>query len=295
MSGTAAEGEATRPEDAIWALRRERISLGTPLLIGILNVTPDSFSDGGLHTNPRMALERAREMVAEGAGMIDVGGESTRPGARPIDAEEEAARVVPVVRLLRSELDVPVSVDTRKSVVAREALKAGADVVNDVSALGDPEMAGTVKEFGAGLVLMHMRGTPETMQVDPQYDDVAGEVAEELLRALDSARSAGIADDRVVVDPGIGFAKNQGHNLRMLAELGRLHTLGRPILLGVSRKAFIGALLGGVDPARRGVGTAAACVAALLHGVRIFRVHEVGLVREALTVAEAIRAAAPRG
>lgn len=295
MSATAAEPEANRPEEAIWALRRERVSLAAPLLMGILNVTPDSFSDGGLLANPRMALDRAREMVAEGAAMIDVGGESTRPGARPIDAREETARVVPVVRLLRSELPVPVSVDTRKAAVAREALEAGADVVNDVSALGDPEMAATVEEFGAGLVLMHMRGTPETMQVDPHYDDVAREVGEELRRALDSAHSAGIADDRVVVDPGIGFAKNQGHNLRMLAELGRLHTLGRPILLGVSRKAFIGALLGGMEPARRGVGTAAACVAALLQGVRIFRVHDVALVREALTVAEAIRAAAPRG
>lgn len=295
MPGPDGGPEAARPEDAVWVLRRERISLAAPLLIGILNVTPDSFSDGGLHRDPRTALRRAHEMVAEGATMIDVGGESTRPGARSIDVAEEAARVVPVVRLLKAELAVPVSVDTRKAGVAREALEAGADVINDVSALGDPEMAGVVAEFGAGLVLMHMRGTPETMQVDPRYEDVAGEVGDELRRSLESARAAGIDEDRVVVDPGIGFAKNQGHNLRMLAELGRLHALGRPILLGVSRKAFIGALLGGLDPARRGVGTAAACVAALLQGVRIFRVHDVGLVREALTVAEAIRAAAPRG
>lgn len=281
----------TSPEEGTWAIRRERIALAEPLLMGVLNVTPDSFSDGGRHLDPQVALQRAREMVEEGAGMIDVGGESTRPGARPVDPREEIARVVPVVSLLKAELGVPVSVDTRKAEVARAALEAGADVVNDVSALRDPEMAGVVAEAGAGLVLMHMRGTPETMQLDPHYDDVAGEVCDELGRALHTAREAGVREEAVVVDPGIGFAKNQEHNLQLLAQLERLHILRRPILVGVSRKTFIGRLLGGIPPAERAVGTAAACVVALLKGARIFRVHDVRVVREALTVAEAIRAA----
>lgn len=293
-------GAAAAPADAsatgapVWELRDGRISLESPLLVGILNVTPDSFSDGGAHLDPAAAVERARRMVAEGAGMIDVGGESTRPGAATISASEEAARVIPVIRQLKSELAVPVSVDTRKAGVARRALEAGADVVNDVSALGDPEMAAVVAGAGAGLVLMHMRGTPATMQQAPAYDDVAAEVRDELAAALDAAVAAGVRRERVVLDPGIGFAKNQDHNLDMLAHLGVLHTLGRPVMLGVSRKAFIGALLGGIPPVERAVGTAAACVAGLLAGVRIFRVHDVGVVREALVVAEAIRAAGAR-
>jgi dihydropteroate synthase len=263
--------------------------------MGILNVTPDSFSDGGQHLEARAALRRAHEMVGQGAGMIDVGGESTRPGAAEVTASEETARVVPIIRMLKSELAVPVSVDTRKAQVAHAALAAGADVVNDVSALGDPSMPAVVAEAGAGLVLMHMRGTPATMQENPRYDDVAAEVRDELRQALDAATAAGIEPERVVLDPGIGFAKTGEHNLRLLAELGRLRELGRPLLLGVSRKAFIGSLLGGVEPAGRAVGTAAACVVALLAGVRIFRVHDVGVVRDALTVAEAIRAAARAG
>ncbi|HEX6926098.1 MAG TPA: dihydropteroate synthase [Longimicrobiaceae bacterium] len=281
----------TSPEEGIWAIRRERIALTQPLLMGVLNVTPDSFSDGGQHLDPQVALQRAREMVEEGAGMIDVGGESTRPGARPVDPREEIARVVPVISLLKAELSVPVSVDTRKAEVAGAALEAGADVVNDVSALRDPAMGGVVAKSRAGLVLMHMRGTPETMQRDPHYDDVAGEVCQELERALQAARDAGIREEAVVVDPGIGFAKNQEHNLQLLAQLERLHALRRPIVVGVSRKTFIGRLLGGVAPAERAVGTAAACVVALLKGARIFRVHDVRVAREALTVAEAIRVA----
>jgi dihydropteroate synthase len=274
-----------------WELREGRISLESPLLVGILNVTPDSFSDGGAHLDPAAAVERARRMVGEGAGMIDVGGESTRPGAETVSASEEAARVIPVIRRLKSELAVPVSVDTRKAEVARRALEAGADVVNDVSALRDPDMATQVAGAGAGLVLMHMRGTPATMQQAPAYDDVAAEVRDELAAALEVAVAGGVRRERVVLDPGIGFAKNQDHNLDMLAHLEVLHALGRPVMLGVSRKAFIGALLGGVPPVDRAVGTAAACVAGLLAGVRIFRVHDVGVVREALVVAEAIRAA----
>ena len=285
-----APGKATR-----WEIRNETISLTRPLLMGILNVTPDSFSDGGLHSEPGSALHRARQMVEEGAGMIDVGGESTRPGAETVAAGEEIARVVPVIRLLKSELAVPVSVDTRKAAVAHAALAAGADVVNDVSGLGDSAMAGVVAEAGAGLVLMHMRGTPATMQRDPHYADVAAEVRDELADSLRRARAGGVRPERVVLDPGIGFAKNQSHNLQMIGRLAVLRELGRPLLLGVSRKAFIGSLLGGAEPARRAVGTAAACVVGLLAGVRIFRVHDVAIVREALVVADAIRAATPAG
>jgi dihydropteroate synthase len=277
----------------IWKLRKGMVSLTSPLVMGIINVTPDSFSDGGAYDEPHAALRRARQMVLEGAGMIDVGGESTRPGAVSVSAGEEAARVIPVIRLLKSELAVPISVDTRKAAVAKAALAAGADVVNDISGLGDPEMAAVVAGEEAGLVLMHMRGTPATMQENPRYADVAMEVRDELENALAKALAAGVDSARVVVDPGIGFAKNHDHNLRLLADLAVLHSLGQPLLLGVSRKAFIGTLLGGVAPSQRAVGTAAACVVGLLAGARIFRAHDVQVVHEALTVAEAIRAAAP--
>lgn len=276
-----------------WEIRGARLSLERPLVIGILNVTPDSFSDGGRFRHPERALERAERMVEEGADLLDVGGESTRPGAAPVDAAEERARVLPVVRLLKARLSVPVSVDTRRAEVARSVLEEGAEVVNDVSALADPEMGGVVAEHGAGVVLMHMRGTPQTMQLAPRYGDVAEEVAEELAGALRRARAAGVAEERVVVDPGIGFAKTAEHNLELIARLEVLQRLGRPVLLGASRKAFIGKLLGGVPAEARGPGTAGACVAALLRGARIFRVHDVALVRQALDVAEAIRRARP--
>lgn len=278
-----------------WVIRDQRLSLGEPLVVGILNVTPDSFSDGGLYRDPAAAVRRAQEMVREGAGMIDVGGESTRPGADVVPDAEEAARVVPVIRRLKDTLDVPVSVDTRKAEVARAALAAGADVVNDVSALRDPAMAAVVASSGAGLVLMHMRGTPKTMQLDPHYDDVVREVTDELGAALAEARGAGIEPERVVVDPGIGFAKNQRHNLALLRGLDALTRLGRPVYLGVSRKAFLGQILGGAPPEERAAATAAACVAGLLAGARIFRVHDVRMVREALLVGEAIRTATGSG
>jgi dihydropteroate synthase len=263
--------------------------------MGILNVTPDSFSDGGLYRSHEAAVLRAEEMVREGAGVLDVGAESTRPGAAPVSAEEELERLLPVVATLRSRLAVPISVDTRKAEVARAVLAAGAELVNDVSALRDPAMARVVAETGAGLVLMHMRGTPETMQQNPTYADVVGEVTDELATALQAAVEAGIAPERIVVDPGIGFAKTGAHNLELLSRLGELGRLGRPILLGVSRKAFLGTLLGGAAPAERATATAAACVAGLLQGARIFRVHDVRVVREALAVAEAIRTASAVG
>jgi dihydropteroate synthase len=259
--------------------------------MGILNVTPDSFSDGGAYASVEAVVRRAEEMVREGAALLDVGGESTRPGAAEVSAEEEIARILPVIRMLRERLPVPVSVDTRKAEVARAALEAGAEVVNDISALSDPAMARVMAASGAGVVLMHMRGTPETMQMNPTYDDVVREVTDELGRALERAVGAGIEPERIVVDPGIGFGKTGAHNLQLLARLAELGRLGRPVLLGVSRKGFLGSLLGGAAPAERATATAAACVAGLLQGARIFRVHDVRVVREALTVAEAIRVA----
>jgi dihydropteroate synthase len=278
------------PEGA-WEIRGGRLSLERPLVMGVLNVTPDSFSDGARFSDPERALARAAEMVEEGADLVDVGGESTRPGAAPVDLAEERDRILPVIRLLRARLAVPVSVDTRRAAVARAALGEGVEVVNDVSALSDPEMGGVVAEHGAGMVLMHMRGTPQTMQRDPRYGDVAEEVTEELGDALGRAAAAGIPAERLVVDPGIGFGKTAAHNLELLGRLEVLGRLGRPLLLGPSRKSFIGAVLGGIPAEERGTGTAAACVVGLLKGARVFRVHDVRIVRQALEVAEAIRRA----
>ena len=278
-------------DSAEWQIRTQRLPLREPLIMGILNVTPDSFSDGGLFQSGDQALRRAEEMVREGAHLLDVGGESTRPGAREVSAEEEIDRVIPIVQALRDRVGVPISIDTRKAAVAREAIAAGAEVVNDVSALGDPEMAAVVSSHAVGVVLMHMRGNPESMQRDPHYDDVVREVGDELKGAAQRAREAGIDRGRIVLDPGIGFAKTAAHNLELIARLAELCGLGYPIMLGVSRKAFIGRLLGNADPSERTIGTAAACVAGLLHGARIFRVHDVRVVREALTIGEAIRVA----
>lgn len=263
--------------------------------MGILNVTPDSFSDGGRFRDAGAAMARAEELAREGADLIDVGGESTRPGAEPVPTDEEAARILPVIRALKTSLPLPVSVDTAKPEVARAALEEGADIVNDVTALRDPSMRAVVAESGAGVVLMHMRGTPRTMQDNPRYADVVEEVTGELEQAALAARSAGIAAERIAVDPGIGFGKNLTHNLLLIAGLERLGRLGYPVLLGPSRKAFIGRILGGLPPEERGAGTAAACVAGLQQGARIFRVHDVRTVRHAVDVAEAIRQTALTG
>lgn len=272
-----------------WRIREGTIALDRPVVMGILNLTPDSFSDGGRFLGLDDAVRRAREMAAEGADLIDLGGESTRPGAAEVSAHEEAARVVPVLRALRDALDLPLSVDTRKAAVAREALAAGAQVVNDVSGLADPGMADAVAPSGAGLVLMHMRGTPATMQGLADYADVVEEVGAELASSLARADAAGIARERVVLDPGIGFAKTAEQNLLLIASLRRLEArLGRPVLLGASRKAFIGGLLGGVPAAERDAGTVGACVAGMARGARLFRVHDVRGARQALDVAWAI-------
>jgi dihydropteroate synthase len=279
---------------ASWSLRGAALSLDRPRVMGILNVTPDSFSDGGRFRGAEPALARAREMVEQGADIVDVGGESTRPGAPDVSPDEEIARVLPVIGAVRMGLDVPVSVDTRRAEVAQRALDAGASVVNDVSGLSDPGMARVVAEAGAGLVLMHMRGTPATMQSLAVYADVAVEVAAELYQRLARALDAGVPAERIVLDPGVGFAKTAEQSLELVARLDVIAALGRPILLGPSRKSFIGKLLGGVAASERDAGTVGACVAGLARGARIFRVHEVRGARHALDVADAIlRAAGP--
>ena len=270
-----------------WRIAGGELALAEPLLIGILNVTPDSFSDGGRFAPPDAGVARAERLKADGAGLIDVGGESTRPGAREVPVPEEIARVVPVIReLLRHGLG-PVSVDTRKAAVARAGLDAGAAVVNDVSGLAyDAALAGTVAAAGAGLILMHMRGSPDTMDGLATYRHVAVEVAGELRAAAARAESAGVARGAIAVDPGFGFAKHPEHNWRLLDELATIAGLGYPVVVGPSRKRFLGAATG--RPVEdRDRATAAACALAWERGARGFRVHDVALAREALLVARA--------
>lgn len=263
------------------------------LVMGILNVTPDSFYDGGRIRDPDEALARAAALVAGGADLVDVGGESTRPGAAAIGTDEEIERVVPAIERIAASLDVAISVDTSKAEVAARALAAGAHVVNDVTALGDPAMVEVVRRSGAGLALMHMRGTPRTMQLDPRYDDVVEEVRDYLRQRAGLARAAGIDADRLLLDPGIGFGKTSEHNWALLRHLGRLGGLGFPVLVGLSRKRFLGELLGGADPEHRGPPTFAAAVTAVLAGADVLRLHDPGEARPYLAVADRIRYGAP--
>jgi len=273
-----------------WCLAGETLSLSQPRVMGILNVTPDSFSDGGELPSAADVLRRAERMIEEGAALLDVGGESTRPGAPSVDTDEEIGRVVPAVEALSREFAVPISVDTRKADVARKALAAGASIVNDVSALSfDPHMGSAVAEAGAGVVLMHMRGTPADMRERAVYADVTAEVRAELAEAVDRALEAGIRPEAIALDPGFGFAKDATQSLRLLGELSKLATLGFPMLVGPSRKSFLGEVLA-LPPKERAVGTAAACVLAYLGGARIFRVHDVAPVVQALAVAAALHA-----
>jgi dihydropteroate synthase len=256
-------------------------------LMGIVNVTPDSFSDGGLFLDPGRAIEHGRSLAAEGADNLDVGGESTRPGAEAVSAEEELARVVPVVEGLAGG-EVTVSIDTSKRAVAEAALDAGAAIVNDVTALqGEPELAGLCAERDTDVVLMHMLGDPRTMQENPTYDDVVDEIRAFLAERIEFATSEGIDEERIWVDPGIGFGKTVEHNLELLRRLGELTELGRPVVVGTSRKSFIGKLTGAPVDRRLG-GTIASSVLAFANGADVLRVHDAGPVREALTVAEAI-------
>ena len=263
-----------------------------PSVVGVVNVTPDSFSDGGVHLRVGDAVSAARRIVAEGAALVDVGGESTRPGSEGVSLDEELRRVVPVLEAVAGEL--PVSVDTSKAEVARSALALGAVMVNDVTALrADPELAGVVADSGAYLCLMHMLGEPRTMQDDPRYDDVVSEVAAFLEERLAAAVEAGVPEERVCLDPGIGFGKTVEHNLELLARLDELVALGRPVLVGASRKRFLGRILGDPDaltgPVSAGV---AASVVAFERGATLFRVHDVREHVGALAAARAIETAA---
>lgn len=263
------------------------------MVMGILNVTPDSFSDGGRYAAADEAVRRGLEMAAEGADILDVGGESTRPGAEPVPAGEELARVRPVIeglcRVLPAGGRPLLSVDTRKAVVAEAALEAGADIVNDVTALGgDPAMAGVVCRYGAGAVLMHMKGEPATMQVDPRYGDVAGEVRDWLRARIDALVAQGVAWETLAVDPGIGFGKAAEHNLRLLARLGDLTALGRPVVVGLSRKRFLGTLTGR-PVGERLAGSIAGLAYACGRGADVFRVHDVADSVDAVRVLEALR------
>ena len=266
------------------------LDLTGPRIMGVLNVTPDSFSDGGCFTDPESIKQRIAEMVAEGADLIDIGGESSRPGSLPVTVAEELDRVLPAVELVVSMTDIPVSIDTTKAAIARDALNAGAAFVNDISGLRfDSRMAAVVAEGGAGLFVMHTRGRPETMQDDTSYRDIMAEVKGCLGESIRLALEAGIPVDHVAVDPGIGFGKNVDGNLEILRRLNELVELGHPILLGTSRKSFIGSILHLDDPAERLAGSLATVALGVAAGASIFRVHDVRVSREAAEIAMAIR------
>ncbi len=265
-------------------------------VMGIVNATPDSFSDGGQCLDPESAIKRGLHMARHGAAILDIGGESTRPGAPPVSAAEEIERVVPVIRGLADQTDALLSVDTSKAAVARAALAAGASIVNDVSGLHrDPEMLDVLRTTQAGCVVMHMRGTPDTMQTMTDYADLMGDIITYFRDILDRTAAAGVARERLILDPGIGFAKTAEQNLELIAHLARLRDLGRPLLLGPSRKSFIGKLLPGTEPQERGWGTAGAVACCVLCGADIVRVHDVDEMRQVAVVAAAIRQAAAGG
>ncbi len=292
--GTSATDKTVSPGKLFRVGDRIYRRVTRPLIMGILNVTPDSFSDGGIFNDPGRALEQAQLMAEQGADFIDIGGESTRPGAQPISPEEELRRVLPVVREVADSVEIPVSIDTTKAEVAREALAAGAEIVNDVSALRqDPRMAETVAQAGATLVLMHMQGEPRTMQIEPHYDDLMTEIYGFLHERVLSARDAGIDEDRILVDPGIGFGKRLGDNLEILGRLREFSGLG-PVLVGPSRKSFIGAILD-VPVEERAFGTAAAVAVATFNGADVIRVHDVKDMLHVVEVAGQCLIGAGRG
>jgi dihydropteroate synthase len=281
--------DARMPGEVFWRCGPHVVPLGRrTLVMGIVNVTPDSFSDGGTYANVDDAVKHAIQMVADGAELLDVGGESTRPGSDVVAPEEEMQRVVPVIRRIVDELpDVPVSVDTRKPVVARAALEGGATIVNDVSAGADPAMFGVVADAGAGMVLMHMKGEPKTMQDDPSYYDVVAEVRGFLGERVEAATAAGIELDRLCVDPGIGFGKTLEHNLAILHDIRAFHHLGVPVLVGPSRKRFIGTLTD-TEVDDRIEGTAGVVAWCAAEGVDVVRVHDVKAMTRVVRVVDAI-------
>jgi dihydropteroate synthase len=258
-----------------WTLRNRVLTWERCLVMGIVNVTPDSFSDGGHHDQHDQAIAHALDLIAQGADLIDIGGESTRPGSQPVAFDAELARVLPVVEAVVRQGRVPVSVDTSKAEVARACLDVGAEIINDVTALGDPRMAEVVRDYGAGAILMHMQGTPQTMQLAPTYADVVVDIYRWFEERLQSLAGVGLESARMVIDPGIGFGKTLAHNLELLAKLGRFQELGRPVCLGVSRKGLVGkALARPVE--RRLAGSLAVACHALAHGsAQVLRVHDV--------------------
>jgi dihydropteroate synthase len=272
----------------IWRFRGQEMTFEKVRVMGILNVTPDSFSDAGEFFREEKAIERALEMERAGADLIDVGGESTRPGARSVSVEEELERVIPVIRGIRSRSPIPLSIDTTKPEVARAALEEGAEIINDVDGASlKPGIAALAREFEAGLILMHRRGTPETMQELARYGDVVREVFEELDKGFQRSLASGVAFEQVVLDPGIGFSKTAEQNLELIGGLERFHAWGRPVLVGPSRKSFIGALVGKV-PGERDWASAAAVSLAVASGAHLVRVHNVEAMQDVVKVAQAI-------
>jgi len=275
-----------------WKTARRTIGISRPLVMGVLNLTPDSFSDGGLFTNESEAVKQAEKLISDGADIIDIGGESSRPGSKQVTAEEEIRRVLPVIKAVCQRWDIPVSIDTWKSAVARAAIDAGAEIINDISGLRfDSEMAALAARSGAGLVLMHSRGEFSTMHSQPPVYDVLSEVVENLSHSLEKARAAAVGDRQIVLDVGIGFGKTAEQNLELLARLDEVSRAfsGFPILVGASRKSFIGKVLGREEPRQRLYGSLASAAIAVFNGADIVRVHDVRESVEAVLIADAIR------
>lgn len=265
-----------------------QLNLNRPHVMGIINVTPDSFSDGGQFVSINLAVEQALKLIAEGADILDVGGESTRPGAHPVSLNEELNRVIPVIEALSSVSTVPISIDTYKPEVMRLAIAAGADIVNDIRALQEPDTLDIVANSKAGVCLMHMQGLPQTMQLAPQYDDVVSEVKQFLIDRMNVAISHGIAKNRILLDPGFGFGKTRAHNISLIQQLNKLIDIGQPLLVGLSRKSVLGSITGG-DESQRLYASIAASVISAMNGAKIIRVHDVKATVDALKVVTAIQ------
>jgi dihydropteroate synthase len=281
----------------LWSYRDRSVPIGPrPLVMGIVNVTPDSFSDGGQFFDTSAAVEHGLRLASEGADFLDIGGESTRPGSKPVPLVDELARVYPVVRQLAARTQIPISVDTTKAEVARRALEAGAAIVNDVTAgRGDPAMVEVVREFGAGFILMHMQGTPETMQQNPTYDNVVLDVYAFLEGRVQACLEAGVRADQLAIDPGIGFGKTFEHNMTLLRDLGELASIDRPVVLGISRKGMLGQITGRPRGERLAASLAAACYCASQGSAHILRVHDVAPTVDAAKVIGAIQGADEMG
>ncbi|MFU8779795.1 MAG: dihydropteroate synthase [Kiritimatiellia bacterium] len=280
------------PSDTVWACRNRKITIPAeaPLIMGVLNVTPDSFSDGGKFLETAKAVEQALEMITAGASIIDIGGESTRPGSASVAPHEQIRRVLPVIDALLAQKDIPVSIDTTSSLVAQHALNAGACIINDISGLShDPAMTSVAKASHAGIVIMHMQGTPKTMQTNPEYTNCITEIHQWLQTRINVLEAAGIAKKHIVIDPGIGFGKKLWHNLEILRQLAHFTALGLPVLVGASRKRFIGQIGQAELPADRLPGSLAALACAVMHGASILRVHDVAESVQAAKIAAAIR------